>query len=264
MTHFDGQGQAHRVDVSAKAETRRVARIAAIQGAKRTPDLAPLCPPLPITRMAVDFEIDASRRTAHFGAAGTRYAATVRSATGRRASTQCCRGGDDRHSIKAYTNAVGDFDAPINHLSTGSLMDELNFICWAGAAMLWGFAGWAVKIGKIPNMRFNGEPVYRADHPFIFWITIVICVGLGLGYVYVRYMQDLPAMGFLFSSAGWIRFFVWMAILAHWGGAVWAMKTGRMEFKGTVVRRDEHPYLFWFAVATYVGLGSYILLYFFF
>jgi cyclic pyranopterin monophosphate synthase len=88
LTHFDGQGQAHMVDVSAKAETHRVARaagrirmqpatlalvasgqakkgdviavarIAAIQGAKRTADLVPLCHPLPITRVVVDFEID--------------------------------------------------------------------------------------------------------------------------------------------------------------------------------------------------------------
>jgi cyclic pyranopterin phosphate synthase len=36
-----------------------VARIAAIQGAKRTSDLIPLCHPLPITRVVVDFEIDA-------------------------------------------------------------------------------------------------------------------------------------------------------------------------------------------------------------
>ena len=88
LTHFDGDGQAHMVDVSAKAETHRVARatghirmlpatfeliasgqarkgdvigiarIAAIQGAKRTANLVPLCHPLPITRVAVDFELD--------------------------------------------------------------------------------------------------------------------------------------------------------------------------------------------------------------
>jgi cyclic pyranopterin phosphate synthase len=88
LTHFDAQGEAHMVDVSAKAETHRVARatgvirmqpatleliergqaakgdvlgvarIAAIQGAKRTADLVPLCHPLPITRVTVDFEID--------------------------------------------------------------------------------------------------------------------------------------------------------------------------------------------------------------
>ena len=90
LTHFDGAGAAHMVDVSAKAETHRiarasgtiamlpatlaliesgsakkgdvigVARIAAIQAAKRTSELIPLCHPLPITRVAVDFEIDAA------------------------------------------------------------------------------------------------------------------------------------------------------------------------------------------------------------
>ena len=88
LTHFDAQGQAHMVDVSAKSETHRiaratgtirmqgatlaliragtakkgdvigVARIAAIQAAKRTADLIPLCHPLPITRVAVAFELD--------------------------------------------------------------------------------------------------------------------------------------------------------------------------------------------------------------
>ena len=88
LTHFDSQGQAHMVDVSAKAETHRVAvatgvirmqpdtlaliaggtvrkgdvlgvaRIAAIQGSKRTAELVPLCHPLPITRVAVSFDID--------------------------------------------------------------------------------------------------------------------------------------------------------------------------------------------------------------
>jgi cyclic pyranopterin monophosphate synthase len=90
LTHFDSQGQAHMVDVSAKAETHRiarasgvirmqpatlalieagtakkgdvigVARIAAIQAAKRTSELIPLCHPLPITRVAVEFEIEAA------------------------------------------------------------------------------------------------------------------------------------------------------------------------------------------------------------
>ena len=90
LTHFDAQGQAHMVDVSAKAETHRiarasgvirmlpatlaliqsgsakkgdvlgVARIAAIQASKRTAELIPLCHPLPITRVAVEFEVDAA------------------------------------------------------------------------------------------------------------------------------------------------------------------------------------------------------------
>ncbi len=88
LTHFDAQGQAHMVDVSAKAETHRIARatgsirmqpatlaliasgtakkgdvigiarIAAIQGAKRTSELIPLCHPLAITRIAVDLTLD--------------------------------------------------------------------------------------------------------------------------------------------------------------------------------------------------------------
>ena len=85
LTHFDEGGQAHMVDVGAKAETHRIAtasgvilmkpttlavitsgsakkgdvlgiaRIAAIMGAKRTADLIPLCHPLALTRVAVEF-----------------------------------------------------------------------------------------------------------------------------------------------------------------------------------------------------------------
>ncbi|MFN3617002.1 MAG: cyclic pyranopterin monophosphate synthase MoaC [Aquabacterium sp.] len=85
LTHFDAQGQAHMVDVSAKPATVRVgvargcirmqpetlrrilageagkgdvlgvARIAGIQGAKRTADWIPLCHPIALTRVAVEF-----------------------------------------------------------------------------------------------------------------------------------------------------------------------------------------------------------------
>jgi cyclic pyranopterin phosphate synthase len=88
LTHFDAQGQAHMVDVAGKAATHRVAvaqgriamraetlaliesgtakkgdvlgvaRIAGIQGAKRTSDLIPLCHPLALTRVTVDFAIE--------------------------------------------------------------------------------------------------------------------------------------------------------------------------------------------------------------
>jgi cyclic pyranopterin phosphate synthase len=90
LTHFDPQGQAHMVDVSAKASTHRVAiaegrismlpatlaliqqgtakkgdvlgiaRIAGIQAAKKTSDLIPLCHPIALTRVAVEFEVDAA------------------------------------------------------------------------------------------------------------------------------------------------------------------------------------------------------------
>jgi cyclic pyranopterin phosphate synthase len=95
LTHFDARGQAHMVDVAGKEETHRVARargsirmqgatlalitsgqadkgdvlgiarIAAIQGAKRTAELIPLCHPLPLTRVTVDFEIDAAAAAVH-------------------------------------------------------------------------------------------------------------------------------------------------------------------------------------------------------
>jgi len=91
LTHFDAAGQAHMVDVGAKTETTRVAkaqghirmapatfaliesgsakkgdvlgiaRIAAIQAAKRTSDLIPLCHPLALTRVAAELTLDASR-----------------------------------------------------------------------------------------------------------------------------------------------------------------------------------------------------------
>jgi cyclic pyranopterin monophosphate synthase len=87
LTHFDAQGQAHMVDVGGKDMTRRVAiatgritmlpatlaliasgtakkgdvlgiaRIAGIQGAKKTSDLIPLCHPIGLTRVAVEFDI---------------------------------------------------------------------------------------------------------------------------------------------------------------------------------------------------------------
>ena len=88
LTHFDAQGQAHMVDVAAKAATHRIAiaqgrivmkpqtlavilagnakkgdvlgiaRVAGIMAAKKTSDLIPLCHPLALTRVAVDFQPD--------------------------------------------------------------------------------------------------------------------------------------------------------------------------------------------------------------
>ncbi|MEM9576140.1 MAG: cyclic pyranopterin monophosphate synthase MoaC [Pseudomonadota bacterium] len=88
LTHFDGKGDAHMVDVGGKAVTDRVAvaacyikmqpetydiitegrakkgdvlgvaRLAGIMAAKRTSDLIPLCHPLPITKVAVELAPD--------------------------------------------------------------------------------------------------------------------------------------------------------------------------------------------------------------
>ena len=87
LTHFDAHGQAHMVDVGGKVPTHRVAvaegrivmqpatleiiqkgtakkgdvlgvaRIAGIMAAKQTSNLIPLCHPLALTRVAVDFEV---------------------------------------------------------------------------------------------------------------------------------------------------------------------------------------------------------------
>jgi cyclic pyranopterin phosphate synthase len=88
FTHFDAKGDATMIDVSAKAETVRVAvaagritmqkatlakimagdmkkgdvlsvaRLAGIMGAKRTPDLIPLCHPLNLNSVAVELSCD--------------------------------------------------------------------------------------------------------------------------------------------------------------------------------------------------------------
>jgi len=106
LTHFDAAGQAHMVDVGAKAETHRIAvatgsirmkpetlalilsgsakkgdvlgiaRIAAIMASKRTADLVPLCHPLALTRVTVDFETDESNSAVHCRAQAETYGKT--------------------------------------------------------------------------------------------------------------------------------------------------------------------------------------------
>ncbi len=95
LTHFDESGQAHMVDVGQKAHTHRIAtatgsiqmqkntfdmvvsgthkkgdvigiaRIAAIQATKKSPDLIPLCHPIPLTRVAVEFATDQKTSSVH-------------------------------------------------------------------------------------------------------------------------------------------------------------------------------------------------------
>jgi cyclic pyranopterin phosphate synthase len=103
LTHFDAHGQAHMVDVAAKQATHRIAvaqgridmlpatlaliasgsakkgdvlgiaRIAGIQGAKRTSDLIPLCHPIALTRVALEFAVVPAdgTRPAHVHCAAT-------------------------------------------------------------------------------------------------------------------------------------------------------------------------------------------------
>jgi cyclic pyranopterin monophosphate synthase len=98
FTHFDEQGRARMVDVSDKAETERVAtaacsvvmqkatlerimagsvakgdvlsvaRLAGIMGAKRTPDLIPLCHPLALSSVSVELNCDPARNAVEISA----------------------------------------------------------------------------------------------------------------------------------------------------------------------------------------------------
>jgi cyclic pyranopterin monophosphate synthase len=95
LTHFDNAGQAHMVDIGDKQVSRRIgiaagtismraatleliksgtakkgdvlgiARIAGIQAAKKTSDLIPLCHPIALTRVTIDFEIDEAALQVH-------------------------------------------------------------------------------------------------------------------------------------------------------------------------------------------------------
>mgnify|MGYP001009380001 CR=1 FL=1 len=95
LTHFDAAGQAHMVDVGGKSESARIARaagsifmeaatleliragsakkgdvlgiarIAAIQAAKRTGELIPLCHPIALTRVAAEFTVDGENHAVH-------------------------------------------------------------------------------------------------------------------------------------------------------------------------------------------------------
>ena len=107
LTHFDPHGQAHMVDVADKAATRRIgiaagridmqaatlaliesghakkgdvlgiARIAAIMAAKKTSELIPLCHPLALTRVAIDFDVIQPDATHQAGVACTATVETV-------------------------------------------------------------------------------------------------------------------------------------------------------------------------------------------
>lgn len=95
FSHFDDQGRAHMVGVEGKPETHRVAvavglirmraetldmilagsskkgdvlgvaRLAGIMAAKRTPDLIPLCHPIALTKVSVDFTPDTAEHRIH-------------------------------------------------------------------------------------------------------------------------------------------------------------------------------------------------------
>ena len=106
LTHFDERGSARMVDVAAKPESHRmavaagrirmrpetlalilagtakkgdvlgVARVAGIQAAKRTSELIPLCHPVPLTSVAIDFQADEKVPEVHCRATAECFART--------------------------------------------------------------------------------------------------------------------------------------------------------------------------------------------
>ena len=155
FTHFDDAGQAHMVDVGGKEVTHRVARavgriamqpetlalvrsggakkgdvlgvarIAAIQAAKRTSDLIPLCHPLPLTRVAVAFAFDSRTPAVEIevtaetlGRTGVEMEALAGAAVGLLAIYDMCKAADRGMRIEAVRLAEkrggrsGHYQAP--------------------------------------------------------------------------------------------------------------------------------------------------------
>ncbi|SBT07845.1 molybdopterin biosynthesis, protein C [Candidatus Accumulibacter aalborgensis] len=131
LTHFDAHGQAQMVDVGEKAATHRqasavgsilmkpetlaliiagsatkgdvlgVARVAAIQGAKRTAELIPLCHPIALTKVSVDFAIDGEANAVHcltraecFGRTGVEMEALCAASIGLLTIYDMCKAAD--------------------------------------------------------------------------------------------------------------------------------------------------------------------------
>ena len=106
LTHLDESGSAHMVDVGWKPDTQReavargsitmsretldlikkggfekgdvlgVARVAGVMGAKRTPDLIPLCHPIPLDQVTVEFDLDEAQSSIHITATARAEAKT--------------------------------------------------------------------------------------------------------------------------------------------------------------------------------------------
>jgi cyclic pyranopterin phosphate synthase len=131
LTHFDAAGQAHMVDISPKPDTQRrahargsivmapatfslisegsakkgdvlgIARIAAIQASKATSSLIPLCHPIALTRVTVEFTLDAQShritidvRAETFGRTGVEMEALTAASVGLLTIYDMCKAAD--------------------------------------------------------------------------------------------------------------------------------------------------------------------------
>jgi cyclic pyranopterin phosphate synthase len=162
LTHFNPQGQAQMVDVGEKAETCRftrapgafrcrrnpgpdrcsgsaskgdvlgVARIAAIQAAKRTSELIPLCHPIALTKVSVDFEIDLEANAVHclaraecFGRTGVEMEALCAASIGLLTIYDMCKAVDRGMRIEAIRllEKAGGSRALDSHLKPADATD---------------------------------------------------------------------------------------------------------------------------------------------
>lgn len=155
LTHFDSQGHAHMVDVGAKPATHRVAlatgrivmepatlamvqggtakkgdvlgtaRLAAIMASKKTSDLIPLCHPIALTRVSVDWEIDTATSSVHctaraetVGPTGVEMEALTAVQVGLLTIYDMCKAADrgmvmsDIRLLEKHGGKSGDFVAP--------------------------------------------------------------------------------------------------------------------------------------------------------
>ncbi len=140
LTHFDSAGKAHMVNVGDKNETKRiavasgtikmlgstfeliqsgeakkgdvigVARIAAIQAAKKTSDLIPLCHPLALTRVAIEFdlleadnEVRCTATVENYGKTGVEMEALTAVSIGLLTIYDMCKAVDRGMSIQGIT-----------------------------------------------------------------------------------------------------------------------------------------------------------------
>jgi len=160
LTHFDAAGQARMVDIGDKQETKRVAiaegaikmdaktlaiiesgsakkgdvlgiaRIAAVMATKRTADLIPLCHPIALTRVAVDFKLNAANSSVvctveveSFGKTGVEMEALTAVQIGLLTIYDMCKA-VDRHMVMSHIHILhkrggksGDWSAEV--LSAG-------------------------------------------------------------------------------------------------------------------------------------------------
>ena len=125
---------------AAKGDVIGIARIAAIQAAKRTAELIPLCHPLPLTRVAVEFEIDAAGNAVHctaqaetFGRTGVEMEALTAVQVGLLTVYDMCKAADrgmvmgDVRLLEKRGGKSGSWEAPRHERRATALAGDSQY-----------------------------------------------------------------------------------------------------------------------------------------